>query len=91
MRDVKVVIARRSAVALPSSVTLVACGRFENSTTGSAAGNVGAAAATVDAGPSNAATLMAGGTAPITPADAKSASDASEYKLRRRISAGSSR
>jgi hypothetical protein len=81
MRDVNGVIARRSALALAMGVTLVACGRSENSTTDSAAGNVAAAAATVDTGPSNAATPMAGGTAQITPADAKSVSDASEYKL----------
>ena len=81
MRDVNGVIARRSALALAASVALVACGRSENSTTDSAAGNVAAAAATVDTGLSNAATPMAGGTAQITPADAKSVSDASEYKL----------
>ena len=80
MRDVNVVIARRSMAALALSATIVACGRSENSTTDSASGNVGAAA-TVDTGLSNAATPMAGGTAQITPADAKSVSDASEYKL----------
>ena len=80
MRDVNVVIARRSA-ALALSVALVACGQSENSTTDSAAGNVGGAAATADTGLSNATTPMAGGTAQITPADAKSVSDASEYKL----------
>jgi hypothetical protein len=81
MRDVNVVIARRSVAALALSATIMACGRSENSTTDSAAGNVAAAAATVDTGLSNAATPMAGGTAQITPADAKSVSDASEYKL----------
>ena len=81
MRDVNVVIARRSLAALALSVAIVACGRSENSTTDSAAGNVGAAAATVDTGVGNATTPMAGGTAQITPADAKSVSDASEYKL----------
>lgn len=81
MRDVNVVVARRSVVALALSVTVVACGRSENSTTDSAAGNVGGAAAAIDTGLSNAATPMAGGTAQITPADAKSVSDASEYKL----------
>jgi hypothetical protein len=84
MRDMSVVTARRSAVALALSATLVACGRSENSTTDSAAGNVGAAAATIDTGMSNAATPMAGGTAQITPADAKSVSDASEFKLTER-------
>jgi hypothetical protein len=66
MRDVNVVTARRSAVALAMSVALVACGRSENSTTDSAAGNVGAAAAAVDTWLTNAATPMAGGTAQIT-------------------------
>ena len=80
MRDVNVVIARRSATALALAATLAACGRSENSTTDSAAGNVGVAAP-VDTGLGNAATPMAGGTAQITPADAKSVSDASEYKL----------
>ena len=81
MRNVNVVIARRWTAALTLGVALVACSRSENSTTDSAAGNVGAAAATVDTGLSNAATPMAGGTAQITPADAKSVSDATEYKL----------
>jgi len=81
MRDVNVVSARRTVVALALGMALGACGRSENSTTDSAAGNVGAAAATADTGLGNAATPMAGGTAQITPADAKSVSDASEYKL----------
>jgi hypothetical protein len=80
MRDVKVVTARRAAV-LVVSMTLAACSRSENSTTDSAAGNVGAAAATVDTGMSNAATPVAGGTAQITPTDAKSVEHATEYKL----------
>lgn len=79
MREGNVMIARRSAIALALAAALAACGRSENSTTDSAAGNVGAAA--VDTGLGNAATPMAGGTAQITPADAKSVSDASEYKL----------
>jgi hypothetical protein len=80
MRDVKVVTARRAAV-LVVSMTLAACSRPENSTTDSAAGNVGAAATTVDTGMSNAATPVAGGTAQITPTDAKSVEHATEYKL----------
>jgi HAMP domain-containing protein len=80
MRDVKVVTARRAAV-LVVSMTLAACSRSENSTTDSAAGNVGAAAATVDTGMNNAATPVAGGTAQITPTDAKSVEHATEYKL----------
>jgi hypothetical protein len=63
------------------SMTLAACSRSENSTTDSAAGNVGAAAATVDTGMNNAATPVAGGTAQITPTDAKSVEHATEYKL----------
>ena len=80
MRDVTVVTARRAAV-LVVSMTLAACSRSENSTTDSAAGNVGAAAATVDTGMNNAATPVAGGTAQITPTDAKSVEHATEYKL----------
>jgi len=60
---------------------LAACSRSENKTTDSAAGNVGAAAATIDTGMSNAATPVAGGTAQITPTDAKSVEHATEYKL----------
>jgi hypothetical protein len=81
MRDVKLVIARRSAAALVLSAALVACSRSENSTTDTAAGNVAAAAAAIDTGMSNAATPVAGGTAQITPTDAKSVEHATEYKL----------
>jgi hypothetical protein len=75
------VIARQSAGALALSAALVACSRSENSSTDSAAGNIAAAAASVDTGLSNAATPMAGGTAQITPTDAKSVARATEYKL----------
>jgi hypothetical protein len=81
MRDVKVVTVRRSATALVLCAALVACSRSENSTTDSAAGNVGAAAVTIDTGMNNAATPVAGGTAQITPTDAKSVEHATEYKL----------
>lgn len=81
MRDVNFVSARRSAVALALSAALVACSRSENSTTDSAAGNVAAAAATVDTGLSNASTPIAGGTAQVTATDEKSVRLASEYKL----------
>jgi hypothetical protein len=81
MRDVKLVMARRSATALVLSATLTACSRSENSTTDSAAGNVGAAAARIDTGMNNAATPVAGGTAQITPTDAKSVEHATEYRL----------
>jgi hypothetical protein len=81
MGDVKVVTARRAATALVLGAALVACSRSENSTTDSSAGNVGAAAASVDTGMSNAATPVAGGTAQITPTDAKSVTEATEYKL----------
>ena len=80
MRDVKVVTARRAAV-LVVSMTLAACSRSENSTTDTAAGNVAAAGAAIDTGMSNAATPVAGGTAQITPTDAKSVEHATEYKL----------
>jgi len=81
MRDVNSVIARRSAAALVLSAALVACSRSENSTTDTAAGNVAAAGAAIDTGMSNAATPVAGGTAQITPTDAKSVEHATEYKL----------
>ncbi|MFL5617730.1 MAG: hypothetical protein ACJ79A_04970 [Gemmatimonadaceae bacterium] len=81
MRDVKLVMARHSALVLALSATLSACSRSENSTTDSAAGNVGAAATRIDTGMNNAATPVAGGTAQITPTDAKSVEHATEYKL----------
>ena len=81
MRDVKAVTARRAATALMLGAAIAACSRSENSTTDSAAGNVGAAAATIDTGMNNAATPVAGGTAQITPTDAKSVEHATEYKL----------
>jgi len=81
MRDVKLVIARRSAAALVLSAALMACSRSENSTTDTAAGNVAAAGVAIDTGMSNAATPVAGGTAQITPTDAKSVEHATEYKL----------
>jgi hypothetical protein len=81
MRDVNLVGARWSAVALALSAALVACSRSENSTTDSAAGNVAAAAAALDTGLSNSATPIAGGTAQVTPTDEMSVRLASEYKL----------
>ena len=81
MRDVNSVIARRSAAALVLSAALMACSRSENSTTDTAAGNVAAAGAAIETGMSNAATPVAGGTAQITPTDAKSVEHATEYKL----------
>ena len=81
MRDVNSVIARRSAAALVLSAALMACSRSENSTTDTAAGNVAAAGAAIDTGMSNASTPVAGGTAQITPTDAKSVEHATEYKL----------
>jgi hypothetical protein len=81
MRVVYVVVARRTAAAIVLSAALAACSRSENKTTDSAAGNVGTAAGAVDTGMSNAATPVAGGTAQITPTDAKSVEHATEYKL----------
>jgi hypothetical protein len=80
VRDVTIVFARRAAAAIALGAAMVACSRSENKTTDSAAGNVGAAAQ-IDTGMSNAATPMAGGTAQITPTDAKSVEHATEYKL----------
>ncbi|PYP80912.1 MAG: hypothetical protein DMD35_03660 [Gemmatimonadetes bacterium] len=79
MRDMNLLIARRAA-AMALGVALVACSRSENTTTDTAAGNV-AAAAKIDTGLNNAATPVAGGTAQITPTDAKSVEHATEYKL----------
>ena len=81
MRIVNVVVARRTAAAIAMGAALAACSRSENKTTDSAAGNVGSAASAVDTGMSNAATPIAGGTAQITPTDAKSVEHATEYKL----------
>lgn len=81
MRVVNVVVARRTAAAIALGAALAACGRSENKTTDSAAGNVGAAAGVLDTGMSNAMTPMAGGTAQITPTDEKSVAQATEYKL----------
>ena len=81
MRVVNVVVVRRTAAAIVLSAALAACGRSENKTTDSAAGNVGMSAGAVDTGMSNAATPMAGGTAQITPTDEKSVEHATEYKL----------
>ena len=80
MRDVNDVFGRAVA-ALALCAALAACSRSENSTTDSAAGNVGAAATAIDTGMNNAATPVAGGTAQITPTDAKSVEHATEYKL----------
>jgi hypothetical protein len=77
--------ARHAAAALAMSVALAGCSRSENRTADSSAGNIAeqtaARAATVDTGMSNAATPVAGGTAQITPTDAKSVEHATEYKL----------
>jgi hypothetical protein len=81
MREVNSVSAHRAVAALALGAALAACSRSENKTTDSAGGNVAAAAATVDTGLSNAATPVAGGTAQITPMDAKSVEHATEYKL----------
>ena len=80
MRDMNDVFGRAVA-ALALGAALAACSRSENSTTDSAAGNVGAAATAIDTGMNNAATPVAGGTAQITPTDAKSVEHATEYKL----------
>jgi hypothetical protein len=85
MRTVQTSRARHAAAALVIGAALAACSRSENKTTDSAAGNIAeqtaARAATVDTGMSNAATPVAGGSAQITPTDAKSVEHATEYKL----------
>jgi hypothetical protein len=77
--------ARHAAAALAMSVALAGCSRSENKTADSSAGNIAeqtaARAATLDTGMNNAATPVAGGTAQITPTDAKSVEHATEYKL----------
>jgi hypothetical protein len=81
MREVNSMSAHHAVAVLALGVALAACSRSENKTTDSAAGNVYAAAATADTGLTNAATPVAGGTAQITPMDAKSVEHATEYKL----------
>jgi hypothetical protein len=81
MREVNSMSAHHAVAVLALGVALAACSRSENKTTDSAAGNVDAAAATADTGLTNAATPVAGGTAQITPMDAKSVEHATEYKL----------
>src|SRR5215217_3823377 len=85
MRTVHNFHARRAGLALAFGVALAGCSRSENKTADSAAGNIAeqttARAATVDTGMSNAATPIAGGSAQITPTDAKSVQHATEYKL----------
>jgi hypothetical protein len=74
---------RQVAVVLAMGAAIAGCSRPENQTSDSAGGNVATAerAATADTAISNAATPVAGGTAQITPTDAKSVEHATEYKL----------
>jgi hypothetical protein len=85
MRTVHNLRARHAAAALAMSAALAGCSRSENRTADSSAGNIAeqtaARAATLDTGMNNAATPVAGGTAQITPTDAKSVEHATEYKL----------
>jgi hypothetical protein len=85
MRTVHNLRARHAAAALAMSAALAGCSRSENRTADSSAGNIAeqtaARGATVDTGMNNAATPVAGGTAQITPTDAKSVEHATEYKL----------
>jgi hypothetical protein len=85
MRRLNTASTRQVAVVLAMSAALAACSRSENKTSDSAGGNIATQtaerAATVDTGISNAATPVAGGSAQITPTDAKSVEHATEYKL----------
>jgi hypothetical protein len=85
MRTVHNLRARHAAAALAMSAALAGCSRSENRTADSSAGNIAeqtaARAATLDTGMNNAATPVAGGTAQITPTDAKSVEHATEYQL----------
>jgi hypothetical protein len=85
MRRLNTAGTRPVAVALAMGAALAACSRSENKTSDSAGGNIAVQtaerAATVDTGLPSATTPVAGGTAQITPTDAKSVEHATEYKL----------
>jgi hypothetical protein len=81
MRRLNTVSALRVAAALAMSAAIAACSRSDNQTSDSAGGNVAAQTTPADTGLSNATTPIAGGTAQITPTDAKSVEHATEYKL----------
>jgi hypothetical protein len=85
MRRLNTASTRRVAVVLAMGAAIAGCSRTENQTSDSAGGNIATQtaerAATADTGISNAATPVAGGTAQITPTDAKSVEHATEYKL----------
>jgi len=85
MRRLNIASTRRGAVVLAIGAAIVGCSRSENQTSDSAGGNIATQtaerAATADTGLSNAATPVAGGSAQITPTDAKSVEHATEYKL----------
>jgi len=85
MRRLNTASARRAAAVVLAMGAAIGCSRSENQTSDSAGGNIATAtterAATADTGISNAATPVAGGTAQITPTDAKSVEHATEYKL----------
>jgi hypothetical protein len=85
MRTVHNFRARHAAAVLALGGVLAGCNRSENKTADSSAGNIAeqtaARATTVDTGMSNATTPVAGGSAQITPTDAKSVEHATEYKL----------
>lgn len=85
MRRLNTASTRQVAAVLALGAAIAGCSRPENQTSDSAGGNVATQsaepAATADTGISNAATPVAGGTAQITPTDAKSVEHATEYKL----------
>jgi hypothetical protein len=81
MRRLNTASTRRVAVVLAVGAAIAGCSRPENQTSDSAGGNIATQTAPADTGISNAATPVAGGTAQITPTDAKSVEHATEYKL----------
>lgn len=85
MRGLNTTSTRQVAAVLAMTSAIAGCSRSENQTSDSAGGNIAAQtaerAATADTGVSNAATPVAGGSAQITPTDAKSVEHATEYKL----------
>jgi hypothetical protein len=81
MRTMKTVRTRHAAAVIAMSAVLAGCAGSENQTSDSAGGNIAERVARTDTGLANSTTPIAGGTAQITPTDAKSVEHATEYKL----------
>jgi hypothetical protein len=84
MRRLNTANGRRVVVALAMGAAVAGCSRSDNQTSDSAGGNIAAQptpGSVGDTGLANATTPVAGGTAQITPTDAKSVEHATEYKL----------